>query len=504
MTRWMKEKVFPTLSGVEILAFFAFCISVPFLLPVLELWHGVLWPAPALAGPPFTVQQPFFGAMSLAAMFTSLAFLFVCLLKTAYAHMSHRLVAVAAVSYVLGYVVVDLRWAGIFADSPTDLISGVLLGFGGAILTMAWISKLQLIEFKTSLRVVWLAFCALALCALVLPIAGPSVTVGVLTLAAFVAATGCVRLFFRRSRQDDTVLPTGANWWDVFSRFDISLVEGSSDFKTPFARAAFFVVAPLAMILLFVAGRNFPLPFAVSFTPVALACVVAALTLVPLVRFSTDQVLINFSFRLFLPLVAFAVLAVNAWVDPSLQLAVIVVGALVFCAVYVVVTTAMFLVMAGRMRSLALPAAAIMVIGACLVCLLSYANADGGALGMYRKQVLLALFISAAVLFMVAPSARLWKVVLAGIDAAESGSLEARDVYAKRCRELADTFSLTPREAEILSFLGRGHTSAFVAEELVVAESTVRSHRKNIYRKLGISSREELFGLLDNTAEQDE
>lgn len=46
--------------------------------------------------------------------------------------------------------------------------------------------------------------------------------------------------------------------------------------------------------------------------------------------------------------------------------------------------------------------------------------------------------------------------------------------------------------------LGRGHTSSFVADELTVAESTVRSHRKNIYRKLEVSSREELFKLLDD------
>ena len=53
-------------------------------------------------------------------------------------------------------------------------------------------------------------------------------------------------------------------------------------------------------------------------------------------------------------------------------------------------------------------------------------------------------------------------------------------------------------KAEILLLLGRGHTSSFVADELTVAESTVRSHRKNIYRKLGVSSREELFKLLDD------
>ena len=92
---------------------------------------------------------------------------------------------------------------------------------------------------------------------------------------------------------------------------------------------------------------------------------------------------------------------------------------------------------------------------------------------------------------------RLWRVMLEGIDAVESNALGAQEGYNRRCADLSDEYRLTAREAEILLLLGRGHTSSFVADELTVAESTVRSHRKNIYRKLGVSSREELFKLLD-------
>lgn len=76
-----------------------------------------------------------------------------------------------------------------------------------------------------------------------------------------------------------------------------------------------------------------------------------------------------------------------------------------------------------------------------------------------------------------------------GADAAKAAP--ARHVAA-RCEELAHACGLTPREGEILGYLGRGHGIAFVADALVISESTVRTHVKSIYKKLGVNSREEL------------
>ena len=51
---------------------------------------------------------------------------------------------------------------------------------------------------------------------------------------------------------------------------------------------------------------------------------------------------------------------------------------------------------------------------------------------------------------------------------------------------------LTPREADVLSHLQQGQSNAEVAGDLQVGIETVRTHRRNIYRKLGISTRREL------------
>lgn len=54
-----------------------------------------------------------------------------------------------------------------------------------------------------------------------------------------------------------------------------------------------------------------------------------------------------------------------------------------------------------------------------------------------------------------------------------------------------DCAVLTPREAEVLSLVGRGLRVSDVASALDLAPSTISSHVKAIYRKLNISSRAE-------------
>lgn len=54
---------------------------------------------------------------------------------------------------------------------------------------------------------------------------------------------------------------------------------------------------------------------------------------------------------------------------------------------------------------------------------------------------------------------------------------------------------LTPREADVLELLQRGRSNAEIAAQLHVGVETVRTHARNIYRKLGVGSRRELARL---------
>ncbi len=72
-----------------------------------------------------------------------------------------------------------------------------------------------------------------------------------------------------------------------------------------------------------------------------------------------------------------------------------------------------------------------------------------------------------------------------------------RDTLEARCAEVSAARSLSPREAEVLVYLARGFTPAYIAKSLVLSISTVRTHVRNIYRKLNVNKREELLHLID-------
>ncbi len=58
-------------------------------------------------------------------------------------------------------------------------------------------------------------------------------------------------------------------------------------------------------------------------------------------------------------------------------------------------------------------------------------------------------------------------------------------------RALTDD-ALSPREVEVLRLIALGHTSVEIARKLQLSPRTVESHRANIHRKLGLSTRAEL------------
>lgn len=52
---------------------------------------------------------------------------------------------------------------------------------------------------------------------------------------------------------------------------------------------------------------------------------------------------------------------------------------------------------------------------------------------------------------------------------------------------------LTPREAEVVEYILKGHSADATGRALGIASGTVRIHRRNIYAKLRVSSQGELF-----------
>ena len=61
---------------------------------------------------------------------------------------------------------------------------------------------------------------------------------------------------------------------------------------------------------------------------------------------------------------------------------------------------------------------------------------------------------------------------------------------------IATEYDLTGREAQVLEILAQGYGLARVQELLVISENTASTHRRHIYKKLGVHSREELIDLV--------
>ena len=60
----------------------------------------------------------------------------------------------------------------------------------------------------------------------------------------------------------------------------------------------------------------------------------------------------------------------------------------------------------------------------------------------------------------------------------------------------ATTYELTPRETEILPLVVRGLDTPTIAQALGVSDNTVRTHKKSLYRKLDVHSKQELLELM--------
>lgn len=72
--------------------------------------------------------------------------------------------------------------------------------------------------------------------------------------------------------------------------------------------------------------------------------------------------------------------------------------------------------------------------------------------------------------------------------------------YDDICDRLSREYSLTPREREILSYLARGRSLPYIRDALVLSKNTVGTHVRNLYKKLGVHSKQELLDLVERSS----
>jgi len=79
---------------------------------------------------------------------------------------------------------------------------------------------------------------------------------------------------------------------------------------------------------------------------------------------------------------------------------------------------------------------------------------------------------------------------------ASGTSTDLLDTLQRRIDGIASEYGLTPREREVAFLTVQGFSCAYIADKLVVSESTVRFHQKNLYKKLDVHSRNEFIELV--------
>ena len=105
-----------------------------------------------------------------------------------------------------------------------------------------------------------------------------------------------------------------------------------------------------------------------------------------------------------------------------------------------------------------------------------------------------------------------WRGTAASDGAATGEAREDADIQTvgapvesldERVGRLAREADLTPRETEIFGYLAHGHGRTYISETLLISKNTVYTHMRNIYRKLGVGSREEVVQLVSQDGPAD-
>lgn len=80
--------------------------------------------------------------------------------------------------------------------------------------------------------------------------------------------------------------------------------------------------------------------------------------------------------------------------------------------------------------------------------------------------------------------------------AAPDSGATLTDAVGRTCDLLAETYALSPREAQILPMVVEGRSRAYICEQLGLSDSTVKTHISHIYGKCSVAGRQGLVELV--------
>lgn len=86
-----------------------------------------------------------------------------------------------------------------------------------------------------------------------------------------------------------------------------------------------------------------------------------------------------------------------------------------------------------------------------------------------------------------------------GLEAKDRENDVACSTWEKRCLAISEECGLSERQYEVLVLIAQGRSAQGVRQALSISLSTAQTHIRNIYRKVGVHSRQELITAIENT-----
>lgn len=221
--------------------------------------------------------------------------------------------------------------------------------------------------------------------------------------------------------------------------------------------------------------------------------IIAALLILPLFALRTEKPLASLLYRVIAPAIGGLVVVLLAFPAGTALHGIAIQSVYVFLSALAILAFANILAIihAGEFSPEFVTSAGLLAGGLVSLAGIGWTRVYGGPEDMEPiVLVLIALYCAFMMIYLGWES---W--VMVNQPVGERSAAAPNDAWIERAQEA----KLTKREIEVLGYLGRGHSIIYIAEKLFISESTVRTHVKHIYNKLGIHAREELFAFVDGT-----
>jgi DNA-binding CsgD family transcriptional regulator len=393
---------------------------------------------------------------------------------------------IAIISSVFGIVPLMLS---MFIEVPLVVVScwGFAFGVGTVILILAW-SLLVKSSDITHLLIGCSICCIIAVVSDNLLSLLPNMMASLVYVFALVI--GVVPLAVRAA---DGTLP--------FPHYDTPLSVNSKDDafirRSSLADLAFTVSIAIIGLMIFTlnSGKNqFP-SFISGLSSVSLGMVVSGLIIAVATRLFKSRPILPFTFWILFPIIAGASIVVDSFPVDSPVFLIGAGGVYFFLASISVFAVAFLLAITSKGEFSPLLVVGISVCLLSLSLLLGYFLSQVGLTGEERGRLSLILSLCYFVFILISPAIQLWRVRRDNLTDVEPLPGRDKDGLNDTCDALSERFGISRREKEVLYYVGLGYNSSYIARILFISDGTVRSHLKNIYRKLGVSSRMEVLEL---------